>query len=200
MDRGMWPTGTCSGSSCTFISWYFTNLEPRVWRGQQADEQEEGGVAWTWRGDRKDGGTTGACRRGRVASTRGCQCTFHAQRAPTRQSCQQLAPPACAAGRCSCCSCSFSRGTPSAAGSSWRSPAPPQGQHARKDARASLRIVRLDFGGGGPGALKPSRLVPTIKSLASKLTKHAKPASQARCQSAQPVVSHPSQPQTRTFW
>jgi hypothetical protein len=28
--RGMWPTGTWSGSSCTRSSWYLTNLDPRV--------------------------------------------------------------------------------------------------------------------------------------------------------------------------
>jgi hypothetical protein len=31
MERGMWPTGTWSGSSCTRISWYFMNRDPRVW-------------------------------------------------------------------------------------------------------------------------------------------------------------------------
>ena len=30
MERGMWPTGTCSGSSCTRSSWYLVNLLPRV--------------------------------------------------------------------------------------------------------------------------------------------------------------------------
>ena len=30
IDRGMLPTGTCSGSSWTRTSWNFTNLEPRV--------------------------------------------------------------------------------------------------------------------------------------------------------------------------